>query len=44
MPLGSLALSPPCGFASMMKGNEITPEQERAKLELAVDVARSVWG
>jgi len=42
--LERLALSPQCGFASMMEGNEITPEQQRAKLELVTSVARSVWG
>jgi len=42
--LERLALSPQCGFASMMEGNAITPEEQRRKLELVVSVARSVWG
>ena len=43
VPLERLALSPQCGFASMMEGNEISPDQQRAKLELVTGVARSVW-
>jgi 5-methyltetrahydropteroyltriglutamate--homocysteine methyltransferase len=44
VPLERLALSPQCGFASMMEGNEISEADQRAKLELVVSVARSVWG
>jgi 5-methyltetrahydropteroyltriglutamate--homocysteine methyltransferase len=44
LPLERLALSPQCGFASTMEGNRITPEEQRAKLELVGSVARSVWG
>ena len=44
VPLERLALSPQCGFASMMEGNEITPADQRRKLELVVSVAWSVWG
>ena len=44
VPLERLALSPQCGFASMMEGNEISPADQRRKLELVVSVARSVWG
>jgi len=44
VPLERLALSPQCGFASMMEGNAITPADQRRKLELVVEVARSVWG
>src|SRR5262249_22442964 len=39
VPLERLALSPQCGFASMMEGNEITPDEQRAKLELIAGVA-----
>jgi hypothetical protein len=28
----------------MMEGNDISPAEQRAKLELVRDVARSVWG
>jgi 5-methyltetrahydropteroyltriglutamate--homocysteine methyltransferase len=44
VPLDRLALSPQCGFASMMEGNAISEADQRAKLELVVSVARSVWG
>ncbi|HVS48640.1 MAG TPA: methionine synthase, partial [Candidatus Dormibacteraeota bacterium] len=44
VPLERLALSPQCGFASTMEGNRITPEDQRRKLELVAQVARSVWG
>ena len=43
-PLEELALSPQCGFASVAVGNPVTPEQQRAKLELVGRVARRVWG
>lgn len=42
-PLEELALSPQCGFASVAVGNPVTPEQQRAKLELVGRVARRVW-
>lgn len=42
--LERLALSPQCGFASTAPGNPLTIEDQRAKLQLTVDVARSVWG
>jgi 5-methyltetrahydropteroyltriglutamate--homocysteine methyltransferase len=42
--LDDLALSPQCGFASVAMGNPITPEEQRAKLALVVEVARRVWG
>ena len=43
-PLEQLALSPQCGFSSTVHGNEITVNQQIAKLRLVVDVARDVWG
>jgi 5-methyltetrahydropteroyltriglutamate--homocysteine methyltransferase len=43
-PLDQLALSPQCGFASTEEGNILTEEEQWAKLRLAVDVARDVWG
>jgi methionine synthase II (cobalamin-independent) len=42
--LEDLALSPQCGFASTFQGNALTPEEQRAKLELVVSTARQVWG
>lgn len=44
VPLEDLALSPQCGFASTAEGNLISEEQQWAKLRLAVDTARQVWG
>jgi len=43
-PLDQLCLSPQCGFSSTKEGNDISVAQQRAKLELVVDVAREVWG
>jgi len=39
-----LALSPQCGFSSTVHGNEITEDDEFAKLALVVETAREVWG
>jgi 5-methyltetrahydropteroyltriglutamate--homocysteine methyltransferase len=39
-----LCLSPQCGFSSTVEGNELTREQEVAKLRLVVETAREVWG
>lgn len=43
-PSERLALSPQCGFASSVMGNNISFEVQRKKLELVVKTARSVWG
>jgi 5-methyltetrahydropteroyltriglutamate--homocysteine methyltransferase len=39
-----LCLSPQCGFASTELGNSLTVDEERAKLELVVEIATEVWG
>jgi 5-methyltetrahydropteroyltriglutamate--homocysteine methyltransferase len=44
VPLNQLALSPQCGFASTIKGNALTPDEQRRKLELVVEAAKEVWG
>jgi 5-methyltetrahydropteroyltriglutamate--homocysteine methyltransferase len=44
VPIGDLALSPQCGFASTARGNRLTIDEERRKLELVSDTARKVWG
>ncbi|HXU42546.1 MAG TPA: 5-methyltetrahydropteroyltriglutamate--homocysteine S-methyltransferase [Burkholderiales bacterium] len=44
LPLDRLAISPQCGFASTMGGNPVTEADERAKLKLCVDAARTIWG
>ncbi len=43
VPLERLALSPQCGFASTLEGNLISPEVQRAKLELLSRVAKEIW-
>ncbi len=44
VPLENLCLSPQCGFASTFRGNPITADVQRRKLELVVQVATEVWG
>jgi len=44
VPLDQLCLSPQCGFSSTVEGNVLSYDQEVAKLELIVKVARDVWG
>lgn len=44
LPLEQLALSPQCGFASTMEGNDLTEADQWAKLRLVVETAREVWG
>jgi 5-methyltetrahydropteroyltriglutamate--homocysteine methyltransferase len=42
--LEQLCLSPQCGFASVLEGNQLSYEQQVAKLRLVVETAREVWG
>ena len=43
--LDRLALSPQCGFASVAEGgNQLTPEEQFAKLRLVAGTARTIWG
>jgi methionine synthase II (cobalamin-independent) len=44
LPLDQLALSPQCGFASTARGNLLTLDDQRRKLELVAETARAVWG
>src|SRR5690606_20243944 len=44
LPLESMALSTQCGFSSSGTGNPLSPEQQRAKLELVSSVAEELWG
>jgi 5-methyltetrahydropteroyltriglutamate--homocysteine methyltransferase len=41
--LDQLGISPQCGFATNLTGSPLTLADERAKLELVVDVAREAW-
>jgi 5-methyltetrahydropteroyltriglutamate--homocysteine methyltransferase len=43
MPLEQMALSPQCGFSSTVHGNEISVDDEIAKLKLTVETAGEVW-
>ena len=44
VPLENLALSPQCGFASVMEGNLLTEDDQWRKLQLVVNTAAKVWG
>ncbi len=44
VPLEQICLSPQCGFSSTVEGNELTVEDEKAKLRLVVETAAEVWG
>jgi 5-methyltetrahydropteroyltriglutamate--homocysteine methyltransferase len=43
-PLEQLAVSPQCGFASTEEGNVLAADEQWAKLRMAVEIAREVWG
>lgn len=43
VPLDQLALSPQCGFASTEDGNDLSEEQQWAKVREVVDIAATVW-
>jgi 5-methyltetrahydropteroyltriglutamate--homocysteine methyltransferase len=38
-----LALSPQCGFASTLKGNLVSEDEQWKKLELVASTARTFW-
>ena len=44
VPLEQLCLSGQCGFSSTVEGNDLTLDDEIAKLELIVETAAEVWG
>ena len=43
VPLENLALSTQCGFASTEEGNQLTEDQQWAKLTLVKEIAETVW-
>ncbi|HEX7231725.1 MAG TPA: hypothetical protein VF452_15100 [Candidatus Binatia bacterium] len=43
LPLGQLAISPQCGFASSLRGNLLTEDEQFRKLDVTLEVARKVW-
>jgi 5-methyltetrahydropteroyltriglutamate--homocysteine methyltransferase len=42
-PREQLALSPQCGFASVLAGNPVSDEIQEPKLRLVADVAHRIW-
>jgi 5-methyltetrahydropteroyltriglutamate--homocysteine methyltransferase len=42
--IDQLCLSPQCGFSSTSEGNDLTYDQQVAKLRLIVETADEVWG
>ena len=42
--LDQLGIAPQCGFASTEEGNEVSNDDQRAKLELVVQTANAIWG
>jgi 5-methyltetrahydropteroyltriglutamate--homocysteine methyltransferase len=42
--LENMCLSPQCGFSSTFHGNEISEDDQWAKLELVVKTAVDIWG
>jgi hypothetical protein len=42
VPYEQLALSPQCGFASVAEGNLLSPDEQRRKLALVVEIAQHV--
>jgi 5-methyltetrahydropteroyltriglutamate--homocysteine methyltransferase len=43
LPLEQLAVSPQCGFASSLRGNLLTEDEQFRKLDVMLEVARKVW-
>lgn len=39
-----LAISPQCGFASGISGNDLTEDQQWRKMEVVIETARRAWG
>jgi len=42
--IDQLGIAPQCGFASTEEGNNITPDDQRRKLDLVVATAEAIWG
>ena len=43
-PLERLAISPQCGFATSIEGNELGIDDQKVKLRTLVETASEVWG
>ncbi|MBF0280236.1 MAG: 5-methyltetrahydropteroyltriglutamate--homocysteine S-methyltransferase [SAR324 cluster bacterium] len=44
VPLEQLCLSPQCGFSSTVDGNQISFDEQAAKLRLTAETALDIWG
>jgi len=44
VPMENLCLSPQCGFASMVMGNNVSEDTQWRKLELIAETATEIWG
>lgn len=44
VPLGQLAISPQCGFASGIGGNFLTEDEQWRKIDVLLETARRTWG
>jgi 5-methyltetrahydropteroyltriglutamate--homocysteine methyltransferase len=44
LPLEQLALSPQCGFASSIRGNLLSEDDQFRKIDVMLETARQVWG
>jgi 5-methyltetrahydropteroyltriglutamate--homocysteine methyltransferase len=42
--IDQLCLSPQCGFSSTVEGNDLTADEQLAKLALVVETAEEIWG
>jgi len=42
--IDQLCLSPQCGFSSTVDGNELSDQEQVAKLRLVVEAAEEIWG
>ena len=44
LPVEQLALSPQCGFASSIRGNLLTEDEQFRKVDVMLETAAKVWG
>jgi 5-methyltetrahydropteroyltriglutamate--homocysteine methyltransferase len=44
LPMEQLAISPQCGFASSLRGNLLTEDEQFRKLDVMLETAAKVWG
>ncbi len=44
LPLEQLAISPQCGFASSLRGNLLSEDDQFRKLDIMLETARKTWG